>query len=169
MLHNRDLNEVSWEQREMEGDPRFPTSQRVPEFPYAAYAELLGLRGIRVDSPDQVGKAWHEAFHADRPVVVEAVVSRASTRPTTAHRPPRPRTVPTTVPVRDVTAFRGGGGGYRTGMDDITGAGPEEEAVRAGEAKPATEQEEGLGEPDSSSPDDQRDDPTTSEDDRDDS
>ncbi|OKI19831.1 hypothetical protein A6A25_38755 [Saccharothrix sp. CB00851] len=60
--------------------------------------------------------------------------------------------------------FRTGRHGYRTGMDDITGAGPEEEAVRAGEAKPATEQEEGLGEPDSSSPDDQRDD---AEDDRD--
>jgi pyruvate dehydrogenase (quinone) len=77
VLHNRDLNEVTWEQREMEGDPRFPTSQRVPEFPYAGYAELLGLRGIRVDSADAVGKAWQEAFAADRPVVVEAVVDPA--------------------------------------------------------------------------------------------
>lgn len=77
VLHNRDLNEVTWEQREMEGDPRFPTSQRVPEFPYAAYAELLGLRGIRVDSADGVAKAWQEAFAADRPVVVEAVVDPA--------------------------------------------------------------------------------------------
>jgi pyruvate dehydrogenase (quinone) len=77
VLHNQDLNEVTWEQREMEGDPRFPTSQRVPEFPYAAYAELLGLRGIRVDSADAVGKAWQEAFAADRPVVVEAVVDPA--------------------------------------------------------------------------------------------
>jgi pyruvate dehydrogenase (quinone) len=74
VLHNRDLNEVTWEQREMEGDPRFPASQRVPDFPYADYAELLGLRGIRVDSPDAVDKAWQEAFTADRPVVVEAVV-----------------------------------------------------------------------------------------------
>jgi pyruvate dehydrogenase (quinone) len=77
VLHNRDLNEVTWEQREMEGDPRFPTSQRVPDFPYADYAELLGLRGIRVDSADGVGKAWQEAFAADRPVVVEAVVDPA--------------------------------------------------------------------------------------------
>jgi pyruvate dehydrogenase (quinone) len=77
VLHNRDLNEVTWEQREMEGDPRFPVSQRVPDFPYAAYAELLGLRGIRVDSPDAVEKAWQEAFEADRPVVVEAVVDPA--------------------------------------------------------------------------------------------
>ncbi|MDQ2585141.1 thiamine pyrophosphate-requiring protein [Saccharothrix yanglingensis] len=77
VLHNRDLNEVTWEQREMEGDPRFPVSQRVPEFPYAAYAELLGLRGIRVDSPDDLAGAWHEAFDADRPVVVEAIVDPA--------------------------------------------------------------------------------------------
>ncbi|HEX6341975.1 thiamine pyrophosphate-requiring protein [Umezawaea sp.] len=77
VLHNGDLNEVSWEQREMEGDPRFPTSQRVPDFPYARYADLLGLRGIRVDSPDAVAEAWREAFAADRPVVVEAVVDPA--------------------------------------------------------------------------------------------
>ena len=43
VLHNGDLAEVSWEQREMEGDPRFPASQDVPAFPYAGYAELLGL------------------------------------------------------------------------------------------------------------------------------
>jgi pyruvate dehydrogenase (quinone) len=77
VLHNRDLNEVTWEQREMEGDPRFPASQRVPEFPYARYADLLGLHGIRVDSPDAVTKAWQEAFESDRPVVVEAVVDPA--------------------------------------------------------------------------------------------
>jgi pyruvate dehydrogenase (quinone) len=77
VLHNRDLNEVTWEQREMEGDPRFPDSQRVPDFPYASYAEMLGLTGIRVDSPDDVAKAWDQAFDADRPVVVEAIVDPA--------------------------------------------------------------------------------------------
>lgn len=76
VLDNRDLAEVSWEQREMEGDPRFGTSQQVPDFPYAGYAELLGLRGIRVERPDQVADAWREALAADRPVVVEAVVDR---------------------------------------------------------------------------------------------
>jgi pyruvate dehydrogenase (quinone) len=76
VLNNGDLAEVSWEQREMEGDPRFPTSQRVPSFPYAGYAELLGLHGIRVDDPADVGAAWDEALAADRPCVVEAVVDR---------------------------------------------------------------------------------------------
>nr|BFF18450.1 hypothetical protein GCM10025730_19710 [Promicromonospora thailandica] len=74
VLHNGDLAEVSWEQREMEGDPRFPVSQTVPDFPYADYARLLGLEGIRVDDPGQVGEAWSRALAADRPVLVEAVV-----------------------------------------------------------------------------------------------
>ena len=74
VLSNRDLAEVTWEQREMEGDPRFDESQSLPEFPYAGYAELLGLRGIRVDDPGDVDAAWAEALAADRPTVVEAVV-----------------------------------------------------------------------------------------------
>jgi pyruvate dehydrogenase (quinone) len=73
VLNNRDLNQVTWEQRAMSGDPKFEGSQDLPDFPYAAYAEMLGLKGIRVDRPDQVGPAWDEALSADRPVVVEAV------------------------------------------------------------------------------------------------
>jgi pyruvate dehydrogenase (quinone) len=73
VLNNRDLNQVTWEQRAMEGNPKFEGSQHLPDFPYARYAELLGLKGIRVDSPDQVGSAWDEALNADRPVVYEAV------------------------------------------------------------------------------------------------
>lgn len=57
----------------MEGDPQFQGSQNLPDFPYAAYAELLGLKGIRVDTPEAVGPAWDEALRSDRPVVYEAV------------------------------------------------------------------------------------------------
>ena len=57
----------------MEGDPKFEGSQNLPDFPYAAYAEMLGLKGIRVDDPGQVASAWDEALAADRPVVFEAV------------------------------------------------------------------------------------------------
>jgi pyruvate dehydrogenase (quinone) len=74
VLANGDLAEVTWEQREMEGDPRFPDSQALPDFPYAAYAELLGLGGIRVDEPGQVAGAWERALSADRPVLIEARV-----------------------------------------------------------------------------------------------
>jgi pyruvate dehydrogenase (quinone) len=73
VLNNRDLNQVTWEQRAMEGDPKFEGSQDLPDFPYARYAEMLGLKGIRVDSPDRVGPAWDEALASDRPVVYEAV------------------------------------------------------------------------------------------------
>ncbi len=73
VLNNRDLSFVSWEQRVMSGDPRFPASQDLPDFPYARYAEMLGLGGIRVESPEDVGAAWEEALSADRPVVLEAV------------------------------------------------------------------------------------------------
>lgn len=72
VLNNRDLNQVTWEQRALAGDPKFEASQTLPDFPYAAYAELLGLVGIRVDSPDKVGPAWDQALNADRPVVLEA-------------------------------------------------------------------------------------------------
>jgi pyruvate dehydrogenase (quinone) len=73
VLHNNDLNQVTWEQRAMEGDPRYEASQQLPDFPYARYAELIGLRGIRVDDPEQLAGVWQEAFTADRPVVLEAV------------------------------------------------------------------------------------------------
>src|ERR1700712_725898 len=77
VLHNGELAEVTWEQREMEGDPRYPASQTVPHFPYAGYAELLGLEGIRLSAPDAVGSAWERAFAADHPVVIEAIVDPA--------------------------------------------------------------------------------------------
>jgi pyruvate dehydrogenase (quinone) len=74
VLNNRDLNFVTWEQRVNEGEPRFEASQQLPDFPYASYAEMLGLRGVRVDRPDAVGPAWDVAFAANRPTVIDMVV-----------------------------------------------------------------------------------------------
>ena len=74
VLNNRDLNFVTWEQRATEGDPRYEVSQDLPDVPYARYAEMLGLTGIRVDDPDDSGEAWERALSADRPVVYEAIV-----------------------------------------------------------------------------------------------
>jgi pyruvate dehydrogenase (quinone) len=74
VLNNRDLNMVSWEQRVTEGEPKFPDSQDVPEFSYAAYAELLGFKGIVVSDPDEVAEAWDIALASDCPVVLEAIV-----------------------------------------------------------------------------------------------
>src|SRR3954462_12435473 len=74
VLNNRDLNMVTWELRAQSGEPKFDGSQEIPDFPYAAYAESLGLMGLRVDRPEEVGRTWDVALRADRPVLVEAVV-----------------------------------------------------------------------------------------------
>jgi pyruvate dehydrogenase (quinone) len=64
---------VTWEQRVMSGDAKLESSQVLPDFPYAQYAQSLGLEGIRVDTPDAVAPAWEQALRADRPVLLEAV------------------------------------------------------------------------------------------------
>jgi pyruvate dehydrogenase (quinone) len=74
VLNNRDLNMVTWEQRALAGDPKFSAMQDVIDFPYARHAELIGLNGIRVERPQDVGPAWDAALGADRPSVIEAVV-----------------------------------------------------------------------------------------------
>ena len=74
VLNNRDLNQVTWEQRAMQGDPKYPGTQSIPDFPYARYAEMIGLKGVRVADADHVADAWDEVLAADRPAVLEAVV-----------------------------------------------------------------------------------------------
>ena len=73
VLHNNDLNQVTWEMRAMEGNPKYEASQQIPDFPYAEYAEMIGLRGIKVEDPDDVGAAWDQLLAADRPGVLEVV------------------------------------------------------------------------------------------------
>jgi pyruvate dehydrogenase (quinone) len=73
VLNNQDLNQVTWEQRVLAGDPKLEASQNIPDFPFARYGEMLGFKGIRVESPDDVAGAWDEALSSDRPVVYEAV------------------------------------------------------------------------------------------------
>uniref|UniRef100_UPI001EE4C8FA thiamine pyrophosphate-dependent enzyme n=1 Tax=Azohydromonas lata TaxID=45677 RepID=UPI001EE4C8FA len=81
VLHNGDLNMVTWEERTA-GDPKFEDSQVLPAFPFAQYAQLLGLHGLRVDHPDAIAGAWEQALSADRPVLLEMV--------TDANVPPLP-------------------------------------------------------------------------------
>jgi pyruvate dehydrogenase (quinone) len=71
VLNNGDLNMVTWEQRVMAGAKKFEPSQDLPAFPYARYAQLLGLAGIEVATPDELPSAIQRAFASDRPVVVE--------------------------------------------------------------------------------------------------
>jgi pyruvate dehydrogenase (quinone) len=71
VLHNDDLNQVTWEMRAMEGAPRFTESQQLPDVDYAAFAASLGLEGIAVDKPGDIGPAWDHALAADRPVLLD--------------------------------------------------------------------------------------------------
>jgi len=71
VFNNQDLNQVTWEQRVMAGDPKFNASQQIPAVPYHRFAQLVGLKGIFVDHPDALGAAWDEALAADCPVVLE--------------------------------------------------------------------------------------------------
>ncbi|MCM3885718.1 thiamine pyrophosphate-requiring protein [Frankia sp. R82] len=71
VLHNNDLNQVTWEMRAMQGAPKFAQSQSLPEVNYAAFAASIGLTAIAVDEPGQIGPAWDAALAADRPVVLD--------------------------------------------------------------------------------------------------
>jgi len=71
VLNNEDLNQVTWEQRVMEGNPKAEMTQRLPDVPYHKFAHLIGLEGIFVDDPEQVGPAWERALSAGRPCVLE--------------------------------------------------------------------------------------------------
>lgn len=74
VLNNRDLNFVTWEQRGMQGQPKYEPSQRLPDFSHAQYARMLGLAGERIEDPEQLGGAWERALGSDRPFVLEVVV-----------------------------------------------------------------------------------------------
>ncbi|GAA0233776.1 thiamine pyrophosphate-requiring protein [Saccharothrix mutabilis subsp. mutabilis] len=71
VLHNNDLNQVTWELRAMGGAPKFEESQTLPDVDYAAFARSVGLVGVNVDAPDDLGAAWDEVLGADRPAVLD--------------------------------------------------------------------------------------------------
>jgi pyruvate dehydrogenase (quinone) len=71
VLHNNDLNQVTWEMRAMAGAPKFVESQSLPDVDYAGFATSLGLDGVVVDKPDQIGPAWDRALDGERPTVLD--------------------------------------------------------------------------------------------------
>jgi pyruvate dehydrogenase (quinone) len=74
VFNNQDLNQVTWEQRVLAGDPMYPATQRIPDFPAAQYAELVGLHGIRIERPDDLATAWEDVLAAGKPAVLEVLV-----------------------------------------------------------------------------------------------
>lgn len=83
VANNQDLNQVTWEQRVMEGDPKVSVSQDIPDFEFDKYAQMLGLVGLRLDRPEDIGSVLDEAWRWDRPVVINAY-----TDPNVAPLPP---------------------------------------------------------------------------------
>jgi pyruvate dehydrogenase (quinone) len=71
VLHNNDLNQVTWEMRAMQGAPKFAESQNLPDVDYAAFARSIDLIGINVDTAEQLAPAWESALAAGRPVVLD--------------------------------------------------------------------------------------------------
>ncbi|NKX54342.1 thiamine pyrophosphate-requiring protein [Arthrobacter mobilis] len=107
VLNNRELTEVTWEQREMEGEPRFPDSQELPDVNYADYARLLGMDGLRVEDPDQLGAAWEQALAADRPFLLEVL-----TDPEVPLLPPFPAGATKAETMRQGLGAEGSAGGH---------------------------------------------------------
>ena len=100
VLNNRDLNQVTWEQRALEGDPKNPSTQQIPDVRFADFARLIGLDGLRIESPDAIDAAWEEAFAADRPFVIDAV--------TDPEVPPLPPHITVEQARHFISAVRGG-------------------------------------------------------------
>ena len=71
VLHNDDLNQVTWEMRAMAGAPKFVESQALPDVDFAGFAASLGLAAVYVDKPDEIAPAWDRALSADRPTVLD--------------------------------------------------------------------------------------------------
>lgn len=71
ILHNNDLNQVTWEMRAMAGSPKFAESQNLPDIDFAGFAASLGLGAMAIKDPDELGDAWRNALAADRPTVLD--------------------------------------------------------------------------------------------------
>ncbi|BBZ37980.1 thiamine pyrophosphate-requiring protein [Mycobacterium conspicuum] len=71
VLHNNDLNQVTWEMRAMASAPKFVESQTLPDVDYAAFAASLGLNAMAVKDPEELADAWRNALSADRPTVLD--------------------------------------------------------------------------------------------------
>ena len=78
VLHNNDLNQVTWEMRAMAGDTRYAASQELPDFEYAGTPSSCGLRGIGSNDPEELGAAWDEALASP----IARSCSRRSSTPT---------------------------------------------------------------------------------------
>lgn len=71
VLHNKDLNQVTWEMRAMAGSPKFAESQTLPDVDFAGFAASLGFNASTIKDPDELADTWRVALAADRPTVLD--------------------------------------------------------------------------------------------------
>jgi pyruvate dehydrogenase (quinone) len=71
VLHNNDLNQVTWELRAMGGTPDFIESQSLPDMSYAGFAASIGLGSLTITDPEHLEDAWRQALAADKPFVLD--------------------------------------------------------------------------------------------------
>jgi pyruvate dehydrogenase (quinone) len=71
VLHNNDLNQVTWELRAMGGTPKFVESQALPDTSYAEFAASIGFEARTVTDPEHLEDAWRGALSADKPCLLD--------------------------------------------------------------------------------------------------
>ena len=87
VLNNRDLNQVTWEERVQLGDGKTESTQSIPIFPITATPSSSALKGIFVDDPEKIGAAWDEALASDRPVILEVYADPERAAAAAPHHP----------------------------------------------------------------------------------
>ena len=128
VLHNNDLNQVTWEMRAMGDSPKFVASQSLPDVDYAAFARSLGLHGENIDDSGAAGRGLGPG--AGR---------RSSHGARRALRPRRPAD-PAARHLRAGQVARRGGAQGRRRRSGLRQAGPETEspAIPSGREREVT-------------------------------
>ena len=81
VLHNNDLNQVTWEMRAMAGDSATPPRRICRTSTTRATPSSAACAAIKVDHPDQVGPAWDEALEVGSAVPARRRSSIPTSRP----------------------------------------------------------------------------------------
>ncbi|UPV79638.1 pyruvate oxidase [Bacillus rugosus] len=71
ILNNENLGMIEYEQQ-VKGNIDYVT--HLQNVDYAAFAESCGAKGIKVTRAEELAPAFHEALHADQPVVVDVMI-----------------------------------------------------------------------------------------------
>jgi pyruvate dehydrogenase (quinone) len=94
VLHNDDLNQVTWEMRAMEGAPKFTESQTLPSVDYAAFARAWACRPSTWTSQRRSAPPGRRRWPPPGPRCWTCAPTRTCRRSHRTPRSSRPRTRP---------------------------------------------------------------------------